>query len=194
MKEKIQQKEKELNKVEKKEDKVVKKAVKKFDQINKKNTKESSSTKTDNNKSDKKSIASKQDQKLINDKMHKKFEAKPMDPDNSFSAVELEVPKEAVKKDKDLQKSIIPPSWNSYYYYMTSDGVVHKTWFDNIEQAVDHFIKESKKDEKTKNAPVSFLALGNGKIVKSKSQDPLQLQKCIGQAVLDGNLKRKSFG
>jgi hypothetical protein len=52
---------------------------------------------------------------------------------------------------------------------MTSDGAVHKTWFDNIEQAVQHFIKESKSDEKGKNAPVSFLALGNGKIVKTKS-------------------------
>jgi len=58
---------------------------------------------------------------------------------------------------------------------MTSDGAVHKTWFEKVEQAVEHFLQESKNDEKTKNAAVSFLALGNGKILKSKSLDPLLL-------------------
>lgn len=100
-----------------------------------------------------------------------------MDPDQSFSAVELVVPKEAVKKDKDLQKDIIPPKWDSYYYYMTSDGAVHKTWFENTDQAVKHFIIESKNDEieKGKKKPISFLALSNGKILKQKSDDPLEL-------------------
>jgi hypothetical protein len=75
-----------------------------MDQISKKNTNKSFSSKIDDIKSDKKAIIKKSEQNLNNDKLHKKFEAKPMDPDNSFSAVELEVPKEAVKKDKDLQK------------------------------------------------------------------------------------------
>jgi len=53
-------------------------------------------------KLDKKTILNKLVQNLKDEKLHKKFQAKKMDPDNSFSAVELVVPKEAVKKDKDL--------------------------------------------------------------------------------------------
>jgi len=58
---------------------------------------------------------------------------------------------------------------------MTSDGNVHKTWFQNNEEAVAHFLQESKKDEKSTGAAISFLALGNGKVIKSKSENELQM-------------------
>ena len=51
---------------------------------------------------EKKNILKNLVQNLKDDKIHKKFEAKKMDPDQTFGAVELVVPKEAVKKDKDL--------------------------------------------------------------------------------------------
>ena len=174
-----------------KEDKTVQNAVTKLDKIYKNNTLKE----IDQMKPNTKAILKKLVTKVKDEKLHKKFQKKKMDPDQSFNAVELIIPKEAVDNDKDLQKKIIPPKWDSYYYYMTSDMKVHKTWFENNQQAVAHYLLETKKDEKTAGAAISFLALGNGKIIKSKGGDnEMQLQKCIGQAVLDGNLKRKSFG
>lgn len=54
---------------------------------------------------------SKKEQAMEDAKMKDRFNLKQMDTDKSFRAVELVVPDEVIKNDKDLQKQLAPPEW-----------------------------------------------------------------------------------
>ena len=110
-----------------------------------------------------------------------------MDPDNNFSPVELIIPAEDLKKDEDLQKKIAPPEWNVYAYVLkdSKSSDCKKTKFKTEAEAFKFFKDDEEKDHK--------VIMSKGNILKSSGQDQVLLGKCMGQAVFDGNLKRKSF-
>lgn len=117
----------------------------------------------------------------------KSFEKKEMDPDDSFQAVELMVPAKELSKDKDLVSKLGPPKWQ-IYTYINENGKCTPKHHKSENEAKDYFNTELSNDPKSNK-----VILAQGNIVSTSSSDQHQLQQCIGSAILDGNLKRKSF-
>ena len=70
--------------------------------------------------------------------MKDRFEMKQMDTDKSFRAVELVVPDEVIKKDKELQKQLAPPDWQTLTYYY-DNGECKKSFHQTKEEATNFF-------------------------------------------------------
>ena len=113
-----------------------------------------------------------------------------MDPDDSFRAVELIVPDEEVLKDKQLQKQIEAPKWESYVYVIENSNKsaqCEKKRYDSLAAAQADFSKDQHNPQFTK------VLVDSGNIVLTQGEDQMKLSQCMGQAVLQGNLKRKAF-
>lgn len=110
-----------------------------------------------------------------------------MDPDDSFQAVELMVPAKELAKDRDLVSKLGAPKWQAYTY-VNEDGKCVSKHHENEKEAKEYFNKEL-----SNNPKANKLMLAQGKVISQSASDQHALQQCIGSAVLDGNLKRKSF-
>lgn len=68
-----------------------------------------------------------------------------MDPDDTFRAVELIVPEQELKKDKELQKQIAPPNWEPYVYVIENkkeNSTCEKKHFKSLSEAQSDFQNE----------------------------------------------------
>jgi len=71
-------------------------------------------------------------------KMKDRFNLKQMDTDKSFRAVELVVPEEVIKNDKDLQKQLAPPDWQTLTYYF-DNGECKKSIHASPDEAKNYY-------------------------------------------------------
>ena len=101
-----------------------------------------------------------------------------MDKDESFKAVEIVVPKEEIKKDKGLQ-----PEWKTATFHFLQDKCVMKE-HDSDKEASDSY--NSFKGEK--------MLIQKGNIAHQEGEDQSKLGQCMGEAITNGYLKRKTFG
>lgn len=68
-----------------------------------------------------------------------------MDPDDSFRAVELIVPDEEILKDKQLQKQIEAPKWESYVYVVENANKTaecERKRYNSLAEAQAEFAKD----------------------------------------------------
>lgn len=113
-----------------------------------------------------------------------------MDPDDSFRAVELIVPDEEVLKDKQLQKQIEAPKWESYVYVIANankSAECEGKRYNSLAEAQADFAKDQHNPQYTK------VLVDAGNIAQTQGEDQMKVSQCMGQAVLSGNLKRKAF-
>jgi len=86
-----------------------------------------------------------------------------------------------------MQK-IQPPQWESFVYLMDQNNQCQK-----IHHTSDKESQQFYKQQLSENPHSAKLMLAQGNIEKQDGPDQNLIQQCIGQALFDGNLKRKTF-
>lgn len=75
--------------------------------------------------------------------------------------------------------------WGIFIYKMGDDGKCQMQQFESKKDALKTFNESSQNQ--------TMIAVTNGNVIKTKGSDQILVEQCMGTALFDGNLKRKSF-